>query len=133
MAIVVRLLRGEPLELVAPEVNVSIARLSEWRERALAGAATPFMQARPFNPGIDVMATIESLFRGGPKLRRDVSQCAWAAILQPVVGHRGLRRIPARIAPHPVGRHREPRQRMLEAGRVRDGLGVIRGTREGLA
>jgi transposase len=28
------------LELVARETNVSIARLSEWRERALAGAAT---------------------------------------------------------------------------------------------
>ena len=40
MAIVARLLRGEPLELVARETNVSIARLSEWRERALAGAAT---------------------------------------------------------------------------------------------
>jgi transposase len=35
-----RLLRGEPLELVAREAKVSIARLSEWRERALAGAAT---------------------------------------------------------------------------------------------
>src|SRR5207342_2616124 len=32
--------RGEPLELVARETNVSIARLTEWRERALAGAAT---------------------------------------------------------------------------------------------
>ena len=40
MAIVARLLRGKPLELVARETNVSIARLSEWRERALAGAAT---------------------------------------------------------------------------------------------
>ena len=40
MAIVARLLRGEPLELVARETNVSIARLSEWRERALAGATT---------------------------------------------------------------------------------------------
>ncbi len=39
MAIVARLLRGEPLELVARETNVSIAKLSEWRERALAGAA----------------------------------------------------------------------------------------------
>src|ERR1700756_2175617 len=39
-AIVARLLRGEPLELVARETNVSIARLTEWRERALAGAAT---------------------------------------------------------------------------------------------
>src|SRR6516225_3303777 len=40
MAIVARLLRGESLELVARETNVSIARLTEWRERALAGAAT---------------------------------------------------------------------------------------------
>jgi hypothetical protein len=40
MAIVARLLRGEPLELVARETDVSIARLTEWRERALAGAAT---------------------------------------------------------------------------------------------
>ena len=37
---VLRLLRGEPLELVARETNVSIARLSEWRDRALTGAAT---------------------------------------------------------------------------------------------
>ena len=36
MAVVARMLRGEPLELVARETNVSIARLSEWRERALA-------------------------------------------------------------------------------------------------
>ena len=35
MAIVARLLRGEPLELVARETNVSIARLTEWRERLL--------------------------------------------------------------------------------------------------
>ena len=40
MAVVARLLRGEPLELVARETNVLIARLTEWRERALAGAAT---------------------------------------------------------------------------------------------
>ena len=40
MAIVARLLRGEPLEVVARETNVSIAKLTEWRERALAGAAT---------------------------------------------------------------------------------------------
>ena len=39
MAIVARLLRGE-LELMARETNVSIARLTEWRDRALAGAAT---------------------------------------------------------------------------------------------
>ena len=40
MAIVARLLRGEPLELVVRETNVPIARLSEWRDRALTGAAT---------------------------------------------------------------------------------------------
>src|ERR1700674_4032536 len=40
MAIVARLWRGEPLELVARETNVSIGRLTEWRERALAGAAS---------------------------------------------------------------------------------------------
>ena len=34
MTIVARLLRGEPLELVARETNVSIARLTKWRERA---------------------------------------------------------------------------------------------------
>jgi hypothetical protein len=32
--------RSATLELVARETNVSIARLAEWRERALAGAAT---------------------------------------------------------------------------------------------
>jgi transposase len=40
MTVVARLLRGEPLELVARESNVSIARLTEWRDRALAGAAS---------------------------------------------------------------------------------------------
>ena len=40
VAAVTRLLRGEPLEVVARELNVTAARLSEWRERALAGAAS---------------------------------------------------------------------------------------------
>ena len=40
VAAVTRLLRGEPLEIVARELNVSVARLSEWRDRALAGAAS---------------------------------------------------------------------------------------------
>ena len=40
MAVVARLLRGEPLELVVRETNVSIGRLSEWRDRALTGAVT---------------------------------------------------------------------------------------------
>src|SRR5512144_1836193 len=33
-----RLLRGEPLELVAWELNVTAARLSQWRDRALLAA-----------------------------------------------------------------------------------------------
>src|SRR5450830_159570 len=39
MAVVARLMRGEPLDLVARQMNVSVARLTEWRDRALAGAA----------------------------------------------------------------------------------------------
>ena len=38
LAAVTRLLRGEPLETVARELNVTVARLSEWRDRALAAA-----------------------------------------------------------------------------------------------
>ena len=33
-------LRGEPLELVARESNVTVAKLTDWRDRALAGAET---------------------------------------------------------------------------------------------
>ena len=33
-----RLLRGDPLELVARELNVTAARLSQWRDRALLAA-----------------------------------------------------------------------------------------------
>ena len=40
MAVVARLLRGEPLDVVAREANVSVAKLIEWRDRALAGAAS---------------------------------------------------------------------------------------------
>src|SRR3954467_13812876 len=38
LAAVTRLLRGEPLETVARELNVTVARLSAWRDRALVGA-----------------------------------------------------------------------------------------------
>jgi len=43
MAVVVRLLRGEPLELVARESNVTVAKLTDWRElvRRVAGASRP--------------------------------------------------------------------------------------------
>src|SRR3712207_6813374 len=35
LAAVTRLLRGEPLETLARELNITVARLSEWRDRAL--------------------------------------------------------------------------------------------------
>ena len=38
LAVVTRLLRGEPLETVARELNVTVARLSAWRDHALVGA-----------------------------------------------------------------------------------------------
>ena len=59
MAIVARLLRGEPLELVAREANSSIARLSEWRERALAGAATA-LKERERDDRDDEIARLQS-------------------------------------------------------------------------
>ena len=40
MSVVSRLLRGEPLDLVARDTNVSVAKLTKWRERALEGAAS---------------------------------------------------------------------------------------------
>src|SRR3954466_4316385 len=39
LAAIRRLLRGEPLETLARELNVTVARLSEWCDRALVGAA----------------------------------------------------------------------------------------------
>ena len=38
LAAVTRLLRGEPLETLARELNLTAARLSEWRDRALVAA-----------------------------------------------------------------------------------------------
>ena len=46
MAVVARLLRGEQLDVVAREANVSVAKLTEWRERALAGAASALRGTR---------------------------------------------------------------------------------------
>ena len=71
MAVVARLLRGEPLELVARETNVSIARLTEWRDRAFAGAATALKERerddRDDEMGLEGMVSKhrESLYRGG--------------------------------------------------------------------
>lgn len=38
VAAATRVLRGEPLETVARDLNVTVAKLTEWRDRALAGA-----------------------------------------------------------------------------------------------
>ncbi len=38
LAVVTRLLRGELLETLARELNVTVARLSEWRDRARVAA-----------------------------------------------------------------------------------------------
>ena len=38
LRVVSRVLRGEPLELLARELNVTAARLSQWRDRALLAA-----------------------------------------------------------------------------------------------
>jgi transposase len=38
LAAVTRLLRGEPLETLARELNLTVARLTEWRDRALVAA-----------------------------------------------------------------------------------------------
>ena len=38
VAAATRVMRGEPLETVARELNITVARLSGWRDRALAGA-----------------------------------------------------------------------------------------------
>ena len=59
MAIVARLLRGEPLELVARGTEVSVARLTEWRERALAGAASA-LKERECDERDDEIARLKS-------------------------------------------------------------------------
>ena len=60
MAIVARLLRGEPLDLVARQTNVSVARLTEWRDRALAGAATTALKERERDDRDDEIARLKS-------------------------------------------------------------------------
>jgi hypothetical protein len=46
LAIVGATVAREPLDLVAWQTNVSVARLTEWRGRALAGAATALKETR---------------------------------------------------------------------------------------
>ena len=59
MAVVARLLRGEPVELVARETTVSVARLTEWRERALEGA-TSALKERERDDRDDEIARLKS-------------------------------------------------------------------------
>ncbi len=59
MAVVARLLRGEPLDVVAREANVSVAKLTEWRDRALAGAASA-LKERERDDREDEIARVKS-------------------------------------------------------------------------
>ena len=72
MAVVARMLRGEPLELVARETNVSIGKLTEWRELALAGAATA-LKERERDDRDDEIARLKSKVGNGQRaaLRQD--------------------------------------------------------------
>jgi hypothetical protein len=63
----VRLLRGEPLDLVARQTNVSVAKLTEWRDRALAGAATA-LKERERDDRDDEIARLKSTSRRGARL-----------------------------------------------------------------
>ena len=59
MAVVACLLRGEPLDVVAREANVSVAKLTEWRDRALAGAASA-LKERERDDREDEIARLQS-------------------------------------------------------------------------
>ena len=52
-------MRGEPLDVVAREANVSVAKLTEWRERALAGAASA-LKERECDDREDEIARLKS-------------------------------------------------------------------------
>ena len=59
MAVVACLLRGEPLDVVAREANVSVAKLTEWLDRALAGAASA-LKERERDDREDEIARLQS-------------------------------------------------------------------------
>ena len=65
MAVVARLLRGEPLDVVAREANVSVAKLTEWRDRALAGAASA-LKERERDDREDEIARLKSKVARSP-------------------------------------------------------------------
>src|ERR1019366_9339806 len=67
MSVVSRLLRGEPLDLVARDTNVSVGKLTEWRERALEGAASA-LKERERDEHDDEMGNMEiGRFRPRPR------------------------------------------------------------------
>ena len=90
MAIVARLLRGEPLELVVRETNVSIARLSEWRDRALTGAVTA-LKERERDDRDDEIARLKAKV-GLAALE------AWLRGLKSTVGALTIHRLPSTFA-----------------------------------
>jgi len=53
--VVLRLLRGEPVEALSRELGVEIYRLEEWREKALAGIETALRERTgdPLNTELD--------------------------------------------------------------------------------
>ena len=59
LAVVACLLRGEPLDVVAREANLSVAKLTEWRDRALAGAASA-LKERERDDREDEIARLQS-------------------------------------------------------------------------
>ena len=65
LAVVACLLRGEPLDVVAREANVSVAKLTEWRDRALAGAASA-LKERERDDREDEIARLQSKVGGSP-------------------------------------------------------------------
>jgi transposase-like protein len=73
LAAVNRLLRGEPLETLARELNVTAARLSEWRDRALLGAEAAMKERE--RDGRD-----EELLRLRAKLGEISMRQPWAAL-----------------------------------------------------
>ena len=50
-----RLLRGEPLELLARELNVTAARLSEWQDRALLAAEAALKERTGYDRDDEIM------------------------------------------------------------------------------
>jgi len=54
-----RLMRGEPLELVARELNVTAARLSAWQDRALLGAGSALKDRERDRRGVRAVSTTE--------------------------------------------------------------------------